>query len=287
MSHIVITGASRGIGLATALELARAGHLVTDTMRNPGGSPELGDQAAKEKLPIRIETMDVDSDQSVQQAFARILAQAPVDVLVNNAGIERTGAIEETPLADFRTCMETNYFGAIRCIQAVVGPMRKRGSGAIINVTSVAGKISIAPMAAYSASKYALEALSEVLAQELRAFGVRVAIVEPGIIDTRMARNIEGMTSSKVYPQVRRVAAMFEATMAAGAGQPQVVAQKVREIVESGTWRLRHPVGPDAEPFLGWRGSMNDESWVQWSAQSDADWLKSVKADFGMDLKLA
>jgi len=287
MSHIVITGASRGIGLATALELARAGHLVTATMRNPGGSPELGDQAAKEKLPIRIETMDVDSDQSVQQAFARILAQAPVDVLVNNAGIERTGAIEETPLADFRTCMETNYFGAIRCIQAVVGPMRRRGSGAIINVTSVAGKISIAPMAAYSASKYALEALSEVLAQELRAFGVRVAIVEPGIIDTRMARNIEGMTSSKVYPQVRRVAAMFEATMAAGAGQPQVVAQKVREIVESGTWRLRHPVGPDAEPFLGWRGSMNDESWVQWSAQSDADWLKSVKADFGMDLKLA
>jgi len=286
MSHIVITGASRGIGLATALELARAGHLVTATMRNPGGSPELGDQAAKEKLPIRIETMDVDSDQSVQQAFARILAQAPVDVLVNNAGIERTGAIEETPLADFRTCMETNYFGAIRCIQAVVGPMRKRGSGAIINVTSVAGKISIAPMAAYSASKYALEALSEVLAQELRAFGVRVAIVEPGIIDTRMARNIEGMTSSKVYPQVRRVAAMFEATMAAGAGQPQVVAQKVRESVEAGTWRLRHPVGPDAEPFLGWRGSMNDESWVQWSAQSDADWLKSVKADFGMDLKL-
>jgi len=286
MSNIVITGASRGIGLATALELARAGHSVVAAMRNPAGSPELADQTAKEKLPIRIETMDVDSDVSVQQAFGRILAQAPVDVLVNNAGIERTGAIEETPLADFRTCMETNYFGAIRCIQAVVRPMRERGNGAIINVTSVGGKISMSPMAAYAASKFALEALSEALAQELRAFGVRVAIVEPGIIDTRMARNIEFMRSSKVYPQVRRVAAMFEATMAAGAGQPQVVAQKVREIVESGTWQLRHPVGPDAEPFLGWRGSMNDESWVQWSAQSDSDWLKSVKADFGMDLKL-
>jgi NAD(P)-dependent dehydrogenase (short-subunit alcohol dehydrogenase family) len=125
-----------------------------------------------------------------------------------------------------------------------------------------------------------------VLAQELRVFGVRVAIVEPGIIDTRMARNIEDMKSSTVYPQVRRIAAMFEATIAAGAGQPLVVAQKVREIVESGTWQLRHPVGPDAEPFLAWRGSMNDERWVQWSAQSDADWLKSVKTDFGMDLKL-
>ena len=286
MANIVITGASRGIGLATALELSRVGHQVVATMRNPAGSPELGEQAAKEKLQIRIATMDVDSDENVNQVFGRILAQGPVDVLVNNAGIERTGAIEETPLADFRTCMETNYFGAIRCMQAVIPQMRERGSGAIINVTSVAGKISMSPMGPYSASKFALEAVSEALAQELRAFGVRVAIVEPGIIDTRMARNIEGMAVSKIYPQVRRCAAMFEATMAAGAGQPLVVGQKVREIVESGTWQLRHPVGPDAEPFLGWRRSMNDENWVQWGAQSDSDWLRSVKADFGMDVNL-
>ncbi len=255
-------------------------------MRDPAGSPELGGLAAKEGLPIRIETMNVDSDESVKHAFGRILTQGPVDALVNNAGIERTGAIEETPLADFKTCMETNYFGALRCIQAVVGSMRERGSGAIINVTSVAGKISLSPMAPYSASKFALEALSEALAQELRAFGIRVAIVEPGIIDTRMARNIGSMGNSKVYPQVRRCAALFEATIAAGAGQPQVVGQKVREIVESGTWQLRHPVGPDAEPFLGWRRSMDDEKWVHWNAQSDSEWLKAVKADFGLDLRL-
>jgi NAD(P)-dependent dehydrogenase (short-subunit alcohol dehydrogenase family) len=243
MFNVVVTGASRGIGLAIAVELARAGHQVVATMRNAAGSPELGEQAAKEKLPIRIEMLDVDSDESVKQAFGRILGQGPVDVLVNNAGIERTGAIEETRLADFRTCMETNYFGAIRCIQAVIRPMRERGSGAIINVTSVAGKISMSPFGPYSASKFALEAMSEALAQELRAFGVRVAIVQPGIIDTRMARNIEGMSGSKVYPQVRRCAVLFEAAMAAGAGQPQVVGQKVREIVESGTWQLRHPGG--------------------------------------------
>ncbi len=160
-------------------------------------------------------------------------------------------------------------------MQAVIPHMREPGSGAIINVTSAAEKISLSPMGPYSASKFALEAVSEALAQELRAFGVRVAIVEPGIIDTRMARNIEGMAGSKTYPQVRRCAALFEATMAAGAGQPVVVCLKVREIIESGTWQLRHPVGPDAEPFLGWRRSMNDENWVPWGAQSDSDWLRS------------
>src|ERR1700675_4307724 len=148
--------------------------------------------------------MDGGSDESVKQAFGRILAHGPVAVLVNNAGIERTGAIEGARLADFRTVMDPNYFGAIRCIQAVIPPMRVRGSGAIINVASIAGKLSPSPFGPYSASKFALEAVSEALAGELRAFGVRVAIVEPGIIDTRMARNIEDMGSSKVYPQGRR-----------------------------------------------------------------------------------
>lgn len=286
MPKTVITGASRGIGLATALELAYAGHEVVATMRNPAASPELAERAAQEKLSIRIEEMDVDTDRSVSEAFARIQADGPVDVLVNNAGIERLGAVEETPLAEFRACMETNYFGVIRCLQAVIPQMRERRRGTIINIASVAGKISLAPMTAYSATKYALEALSEALAQELQPFNIRVAIVEPGIIDTRMAQNIGSMGDSEVYPQARRVRAMFAATLAAGAGRPQVVATKVREIVDSGTWQLRHPVGPDAEPFLAWRGSLDDESWVRWGAQSDVDWLQTVKKDFGMDLKL-
>lgn len=272
--------------MASALVLARAGHSVIATMRDPAGNPELARIAASENLPIRMETMDVDSDSSVTECFSRIQSNTFVDVLVNNAGMERMGAIEEIPLSDFRASMETNYLGAIRCIQAVLRPMRERGQGVIINVTSVAGKIAMSPMAAYTASKFALEAASEALAQEVKPFGIRVAIVEPGIIDTRMARNIEDLPGSAVYPQAKRIAALFAAVMAAGAATPEMVGQKIREIVESGTWQLRHPASSDAAPFLAWRASMSDEDWAAWGALDDANWAAAVKRDFGIDLKL-
>ncbi|MGA7238407.1 MAG: SDR family oxidoreductase [Bryobacteraceae bacterium] len=286
MANIVITGASRGIGLATALELSRAGHQVIATMRNPASSPELGQIAETDSLPIRIEAMDVDSDASVNACFSRIHSQVAVDGLVNNAGVERFGAVEETPLAEFRRCMETNYFGSIRCIQAVAPGMRSRGHGTIVNVTSVAGKISVAPMAPYAASKSAIEAMSEALAQEMKAFGVRVAIVEPGIIDTRMARNIEALPSSTVYPHTKRIAALFKASLAGGAATPGMVAEKIREVIESGTWQLRHAASPDAQPFLGWRASLTDEQWVDWGALDEKAWVAAVKRDFGMDVVL-
>jgi len=280
MSKIVVTGASRGIGMATALLLARAGHSVVATMRNPEASPD-------QNLPIRIEAMDVDSDESVHLAFDRILAEGPVDALVNNAGIERTGSIEETPLADFRTCMETNYFGVIRCIQAVLPSMRERRAGVIVNISSIAGKICSAPMTPYAASKFALEALSEGLAQEMKPFGVRVAVVQPGIIETRMARNV-GAISSKpsAYPHSRRIGAMFAAILANGAGTPEMVAETIREIVESDTGRFHHPAGPDAPERLAWRASMTDEQWIDDHAVDDETWLANYRRVFGPDFKL-
>ena len=216
--------------MATALVLARAGYTVHAGMRTPAASPELASLAAQEKLPLHIHMMDVDSDSSVDDAFARIFAHGPVDVLVNNAGVEHYGSIEEVPLARFRACMETNYFGALRCTQAVVRRMRERGSGVIVNVTSVSGRIASTPLAAYSASKWALEAVSEALAQEMKPFGVRVAVVQPGIIDTRMARNIGGMGDSQFYPNGKRLAALFAASLS----QPRpatMVGDKIREII--------------------------------------------------------
>jgi NAD(P)-dependent dehydrogenase (short-subunit alcohol dehydrogenase family) len=189
-------------------------------------------------------------------------------VLVNNAGVEREGSVEELPLAEFRVVMETNYFGAIRCIQALVSKMRQRWSGCIINVTSVAGRITTTPLTPYTASKWALEALSEALAGEMKTFNVRVAIVEPGIIDTAMARRIAGQPDDSAYGQRARLAKVFTNALQ-NPTSPSVVATKILEIAESGTWQLRHPVGPDAIPLLQWRSQMTDEEWVDLHASDD------------------
>jgi NAD(P)-dependent dehydrogenase (short-subunit alcohol dehydrogenase family) len=283
MSTVLITGTNAGIGFATAIVLGRAGHRVYATMRNPERGAALREVVEKEQLPISISRMDVDSDESVDRATSAIRAETGcIDVLVNNAGIERTGSIEGLALDDFKAAMETNYFGALRSIRAWLPDMRKRQSGCIINVTSVAGRIACSPLAPYTASKFALEALSEALAQEVKPFNVRVAVVQPGIVDTAMARRVENAPTDAAYPQVRRFGHLFEASLEKPT-PPTIVAEKIREIIESGTRKLRHPVGADAEGFLGWRASMTDEEWIEWGALPDDAWYERVGKDFGLD----
>lgn len=284
MKTVLITGASRGIGFETALAFGRAGHRVHATMRDPVRAPELGRTAAREELPISISVMDVDSDESVRDTIGAIQEGEPIDVLVNNAGIGRRGTIEELDLAVFRAVMETNYFGALRCMQAVLPKMRVRASGCVINVTSVAGRICTSPFGPYAASKFALEAASEALAQEVRAFNVRVAIVEPGMIDTVMARGIREEPYESVYPHARRMAALFTASLQEAAG-PSLVAEKILDVAESDSWQLRYPVGPDAQGVLDWRASMTDEEWTDRGGMDDETWYAAMERDFGMDLR--
>ena len=285
MANILITGCSTGIGLTTAVALGRAGHTVHATMRNLDRAGALRQAVEKEKLPVSIVALDVDSDASVRDAVKAIQATAGfIDTLVNNAGIERTGSVEETPMAEFRAAMETNYFGSLRCIQSCLPEMRQRRSGCIINVSSVAGRLCNSPMAAYCASKWALEAASEALAQEVKPYNIRVALVEPGIISTSMADRLAVAPPPTQYPQVRRFAGMFQAALATQRG-PEIVADKIREIIEGGTWQLRHPVGPDAQAFLDWRASMNDDAWIAWGALEDEAWYERVQKDFGLDAR--
>ena len=285
MPTALITGTSRGIGLETALAFARAGHTVFATMRTPSASPDLAAIASRENLPISIHTMDVDSDSSVSSAIAAIQKDhGPIDILVNNAGIERSGSIEEVPFAEFKAVMETNYFGALRCMQAVIPEMRKRQSGCIVNVTSVAGRIASAPLTPYMASKWALEALSEGLAGEMKMFNVRVAIVEPGIIDTAMARGIGRCDTTSPYPHRGRFASIFAAALKHPT-PPSLVAQKILEVAERDDWTLRHPVGPDAVPFLQWRNRMSDEEWVAYNASDNETYFQNFGRDFGLDAR--
>jgi NAD(P)-dependent dehydrogenase (short-subunit alcohol dehydrogenase family) len=285
VASVLVTGASRGIGKATCLALARAGHRVFGTMRDPAKAPELSAVAAAESLPIIVWSMDVDSDDSVRRGVAAIIAQhGPIDALVNNAGIERRGSIEELALDEFRAVMETNYFGAIRCMQAVLPGMRARGSGCIVNISSVAGRISSSPLGPYAASKFALEAISEAVAQEVKSLGIRVAVVQPGIISTDMAHGIGNEGAASIYPHGRRFADLFTASLKRPTG-PELVADTIRTIIESDSPRFHYPVGPDAEPFLAWRASMTDEQWVEWNAADDDTWYASVEQTFGLNAR--
>lgn len=284
MKSVLITGTSKGIGFETALSFARAGYQVFATMRKTEAAASLKQHITDESLPILLYKMDVDSDDSVKQCIDKIMQEhGTIDVLVNNAGIEFHGSVEELPMADFKAVMETNYFGVIRCIKAVLPQMRQNVSGCIINVTSVAGKIANSPLGAYAASKHALEAISESLAQEVKPFNIRVAIVEPGIINTSMAQGISVDSNSK-YPQVLRFGALFTESLK-NPTPATLVADTMLEIANSSSWQLRYPVGPDAVPFLGWRASMTDEQWIDWNAQSDEDWFKAVETDFGLNVR--
>jgi NAD(P)-dependent dehydrogenase (short-subunit alcohol dehydrogenase family) len=285
MALALVTGSSTGIGLATSISLARAGHTVVAAMRNLERSGEIRKIAEQEKLPIHLAKIDVDDDESVQKGFAKVAAEhGPIDVLVNNAGVPGGGPVEETTLDLFRQVMETNFFGGLRCIKAVIPSMRERRAGTIVNVTSIAGRTVTAPMASYAASKWAFEALSECLAQEMRAFNVRVAIVEPGVIATPIFTKAPPPRPS-LYPHGRRLGAMFTAALA-NPTPPSVVGDLIRDIVDGDSWQLRYPAGPDAAPILNLRASKTDEQVIEEAAQSDEEFLARFKRETGIDLKL-
>jgi NAD(P)-dependent dehydrogenase (short-subunit alcohol dehydrogenase family) len=283
MGIVVVTGTSTGIGFATAITLARGGHYVFAGMRNLDRGGELREIVSKEKLPITIVRLDVDSDTSVDEAFAHILKEkSHIDVLVNNAGISGGGPVELVPIDVFRKTMETNFFGGLRCIKAVVPSMRQRQSGCIVNITSVAGQFGMSPQGAYAASKWAFEGLSECLAQELSPFNVRVAMVEPGVIATPMTTNRRPAPPPNPYStSIKRFGAYFAAALATPTS-PFEVAKTIQEIVEGKSSRLRNPSGADGTKLIQWRKGKTDEEWVGLGAADDAEWKADVKKNMGL-----
>ena len=283
MAKILITGTSKGIGYDASLLLARAGHEVVATMRSPGAC-DLEKVATEAKLPVTVLPLDVDDDAAVAEVFGEM--GDSIDVLVNNAGIFSINAVEDESLEQFQRVMNTNYFGAVRCIKQVLPAMRKRGSGCIINVTSIAGRVAFAASSAYAASKFALEAFTESLAQEVKGHGIKVALVEPGIIDTAMATtNLPEYNDDTIYAHGRRLHAFFTNPEKIEAS-PTLVGEMIRYVIEGADPRLRFPVGPDALSFLGWRVALSDEDWIGLGGLArDADYFQRVFTDTGVDLR--
>ncbi|MFL6206161.1 MAG: SDR family oxidoreductase [Acidimicrobiales bacterium] len=261
----LITGCSTGIGRATAVELTTRGYEVIATARRPETLADL-DVALSVAL-------DVDSDVSVAQAVAEA---GPVDVLVNNAGFGVEGPIESVPLDEVRRMFETNVFGSIRMIQAVLPDMRERGGGAIVNVTSTAG-IAAPPLGGfYAATKFAMEAISEALKLEVGHFGIQVFAIEPGVIETSFGDNaLDHRGEPGPYEELGTLWAKAMETLGGGEVPPGpgLVANAIATALESDGTQLRWPVGPDAEMIAAARtGTGYDEFVAGMRAVLNLDW---------------
>lgn len=288
MKIAVVTGTSTGIGLATSLHLARNGYRVFAGMRNLAKAENLQQAAAAESLPIEVLPLDVCDSDSVATAFAIVAEAGPVDVLVNNAGIGGASPLELTPLEEHKQMFETNYFGAVRCIQAALSGMRERSSGCIVNITSAVGLQATPNQIAYSASKWALECLGEALAHEMYRFGVRVVNIEPGVIMTNIFENSAAATrydkQSPYQPLMRRNGKVFAAGFKR-AVQADIVAATILEAITTDHFQMRWPVGADAEGLMSARHVVPSEEWVSMGADlSDEQYNEKFKTYFGIDL---
>lgn len=284
MSVVLVTGSSSGIGLATAVHFARLGHRVHAGVRNLATATELSQAIDAEQLPVRPVVLDVNDDASVKRGVGEVLERdGRIDVLVNNAGIGGGGPIEDVPVDWVKSLFETNYFGAIRMIQAVLPGMRERRSGAIVNVSSIAGRLAIAGHGHYSAVKHALEAASEALAQEVLAFGIRVAIIEPGVVVTPIfakARRFNDPASPYAV-HVRRLLLFYQMQMSM-ASQPADVAAVIHEAVTAEEPRLRYLAGQDAKLLVAGRQRQTDEEYVTTGrAMPDEEYLGLMRERYG------
>src|SRR3954452_17394295 len=251
--RVLITGCSTGIGRAAAEELTNRGHTVIATARRP---ETLADLDVAGRLAL-----DVDSDDSVAAALA---AAGPIDALVNNAGFGIGGPVEKVPLAEVRRLFETNVFGAVRMMQAVLPAMRERGSGTIVNVTSVSGVVA-GPLAGfYSATKFALEAITEAARIELAHFGVRVLSVEPGYIETAFGDNSTNYGEDEApYDELAKLWTEAETAISSASGGaaqgPDLVARVIADAIESDDAKRFWPAGADAEMIVGAREALGYE----------------------------
>lgn len=257
---ILVTGATRGIGFALANELAQRGDVVYGAGRKP---PSLEDYLFT-YLP-----MDITDERSVEKAFGKILKRhMSIDILINNAGVGQCGPIEETSIRAAKKVFETNYWGLVRTVQAALPAMRKTGRGLIVNVSSAAGKIAIPFQAHYCASKFAVEGLTESLYHEVKRYGIRVVLVEPGDVGTSIWEQTDksSVAKSAYREPLERFLSVKEKEMGASADSPANVARQIIRIIDSESSPLRNPVARGSAFVLAARKVLPDSIFLKLTA---------------------
>jgi NAD(P)-dependent dehydrogenase (short-subunit alcohol dehydrogenase family) len=269
----IVTGSSTGIGYETSLALARNGFLTYATMRNLNKAENIRSLATKESLPLHVTPLDVTDDLSVKNAVQSILSkEGRIDVLVNNAGYVLSGAFEDLTLDEIKAQYETNVFGLIRTTQAVLPIMRKQKSGIIVNISSGAGRFGYPGHSAYISTKFAVEGLSESMSYELDPFGIKVVVVEPGVIRTDIVNAMvvarKSQDPNSPYLQIlQKMANAFEKMMK-NASSPDLVANVVLNAVKDQNPNLRYLAGNDVEQWLGAKRNMSDEEFYKMMNQN-------------------
>jgi len=258
----LVTGSSSGIGYETALLLARNGFDTFATMRNMNKSKEITEVSKRENLPLRVMQLDVNDDRSVADAIKNILNEKKsIEVVVNNAGYGLMGSVEDSSLDEIKAQFETNFFGAIRVIKEVIPIMRKQRSGTIVNVSSVAGRIGFPMGSAYVSSKFALEGLSESMSYELKQFGIKIVLIEPGVINTNFAfvTPKKALEANSSYSQLmNKLEENLFSTIANGT-PPKDVANVILHSITKESPEHRYLVGNDAVELINARKNSTDE----------------------------
>jgi NAD(P)-dependent dehydrogenase (short-subunit alcohol dehydrogenase family) len=249
----LVTGSSSGIGYETALALARENYYTFATMRNIGKAGQIQEIVKKENLNLKVIELDVDKEESIKSAVKKILEEKDrIDILVNNAGYGLFGCIEDVSMNELKAQFQTNFFGLVTLIQEVAPIMRKQGSGIIVNVSSVAGRIGFPGTPAYISSKFALEGLSECMRYEMSPFGIKTIIIEPGVIQTNFFSSMkvtEGKPNSPYKEITEKV--INGVKMMAEMGTPSAeVAKTILKAIQTDEPLPRYVVGSDASMFL-------------------------------------
>jgi NAD(P)-dependent dehydrogenase (short-subunit alcohol dehydrogenase family) len=287
MTVALITGANSGIGRSAAVDLAVKGWTVYGSMRGLDKGAKLADMADAAGVTVHPVVCDVTDTESVNRAVAEVTeAGGQIDVLVNNAGIGGNGVSEESPISLYEEVMDVNVYGIIRCSQAVLPQMRARRSGCIINIGSIAGVVAAISQSPYVVSKYAVAGLSEGMAQELVPFGIRVALIEPGIVKTAiMAKNTDAPNATGAYDAHNRRLFAFYAAGLRTPGQPEEVAEVIFAAATDEPAKFRYTCGWGGPEITERRPRVSDEDWISLgAAETDADYAARFKELFGVDI---